>query len=237
MIENCRIGNQMTATQRIRANRPKSRDSLTIVCIGDTHGLHQELLNVPDGDILVHTGDVCHMGRSRAVIADFNSWLGHLPHALKVLVPGNHDAPLAEDASSRRVLTNAVLLINEGLEFEGLRLWGSPVLPLCGGVFNTPSPAARNRIFSRIPDDIDVLITHGPPYGAVDCAPGANFHSGDPELLKVVQRVQPKLHIFGHIHPGHGVRSTELTVFVNAALLGDDGGIGWDPIVLRMTPR
>jgi Icc-related predicted phosphoesterase len=215
----------------------KSPDALVIVCMADTHLLHKSLSGIPGGHILVHAGDVCHMGRSRAAIADFNAWLGDLPHTLKVLVPGNHDVPLAEDVSSRELLTNAVLLIDEGIEFEGLRLWGSPVLPLCGGAFNVPRPEDRRRIFAGIPENTDVLITHGPAYGILDAAPGSRIHIGDPELLRAVQRIRPPLAIAGHAHQGHGVKVTEYTVFVNASLMGDSGGICRDPIALRIPRR
>jgi Icc-related predicted phosphoesterase len=217
------------------SRKERSPESLLITCISDTHLLHRDVV-VPDGHILIHAGDICHMGRSKADLADFNAWLGELPHTLKVVCPGNHDLPLEEDASNRRILTNAVLLINEGVEFDGLRLWGSPVIPPIGGAFCVSRPEDRRRIFSRIPDDTDILITHGPAFGVLDSSPGSHFHAGDRELLIAVERIRPKLLVSGHIHPGHGVKITDQTVFVNAALLGENGGIGWEPIVLRM-PR
>ncbi len=214
----------------------RSHDSLLIVCIADTHQLHREVL-VPSGDLLIHAGDFCHMGGSITVLADFNRWLGEQPHSLKVCVPGNHDGVLQNNPSARRALTNAELLINSGTEFEGLRIWGSPITIPSGGAFGLSVVEDRRREFSRIPRETDVLVTHGPPLGILDCAPGHESHAGDPELLKATQRISLKLHVWGHIHAAHGIEITESKVFVNAALLGDDGGICWEPVVLRMQQK
>jgi Icc-related predicted phosphoesterase len=215
--------------------KPGVSSSLIIVAISDTHQLHRDV-DVPGGDILVHAGDFTMFSKSVSAISDFNAWLGDLPHRHKIVVPGNHEFFLEADLRRRSLLDNAILLVNEAVEVEGLHFWGTPTTPLYGGAFGMSSARDRRRLYSTIPDDTDAVITHGPPFGILDCPPGAESHAGDLELLEAVGRVQPKLHVFGHFHPGHGVKVTEQTVFVNAALLGDDGGIRWDPIVLRI-PR
>lgn len=48
-----------------------------IVCISDTHGLH-EALTVPDGDVFIHAGDMTLGGREQEVAA-FAAWLAALP--------------------------------------------------------------------------------------------------------------------------------------------------------------
>ena len=68
----------------------KTNKSIRLVLISDTHELHREL-DVPDGDILIHCGDISMMSRSLAAIEDFDDWLGGLPHKVKLLVPGNHE--------------------------------------------------------------------------------------------------------------------------------------------------
>ena len=61
----------------------------------------------------------------------------------------------------------------------------------CGG---------SERLYARIPWDIDVLVSHGPPFGILDTAPISGLHEGCRELSDAVVRVSPKLHVFGHIH-------------------------------------
>jgi predicted phosphohydrolase len=206
---------------------------LTIVCISDTHELHREL-DVPAGDILIHAGDFTMFSKSASAILDFNEWLGKLPHRWKILIPGNHEFFLESDPSRRRLISNATVLINQGVEVASLKIWGSPVTLLYGGAFGLSSPTDRVKLYAKIPDGLDILVTHGPPYSILDRSPRALHHAGCPQLLEAVSRLKPKLHVFGHVHGAHGMLSTEDTLFVNAALLGPDGDLCASPIVLRM---
>jgi Icc-related predicted phosphoesterase len=212
-----------------------NKGTVTIVCIADTHELHRELA-LPDGDILIHAGDFTMFSKSAAAILDFNEWLGELPHAYKLVIPGNHEFFLESKPSMRSLISNATVLIDEGIEMMGLTIWGSPVTPLSGGAFGRSSPVDRANLYSKIPDDVEVLVTHGPPYGILDTTPVNTHAAGCPELLKAVNRLKPKLHVFGHIHGAHGMTSTEKTLFVNAALLGPEGDLNKSPITLSM-PR
>lgn len=213
-------------------NLADSMNQITIVCLSDTHELHRQV-EVPDGDVLVHAGDFTMFSKSTAALRDFNEWLGELSHRYKVLVPGNHEFAF-EDPSRTRLITHATLLINEGVEILGLKIWGSPSTPLYGGAFGLSHSEDRKRLYDGIPGDTDILITHGPPYGILDQAPEFDVHAGDPELLKAVLRIRPKLHIFGHVHGGYGLFETGPTTFINAALLGSLGNLDRAPIVIRL---
>jgi len=100
--------------------------------------------------------------KSLHAIIDFNTWLGELPHRHKIVVPGNHEFFLEADPVKRSLLSNATVLINEDIEIDGLRIWGSPVTPSYGGAFGLSLTADRRRLYAQIPKDTDVLITHGP---------------------------------------------------------------------------
>ena len=202
-----------------------------LVMLSDTHGFHREV-DVPGGDILIHAGDFTLFSKSLKAIEDFNDWLGELPHKYRLVVPGNHEFFLEADSERRSLVSEATVLINEGIDIGGLRMWGSPVTPLYGGAFGLVSPEDRKRLYARIPEDTDILITHGPPYGILDVAPGSSIHSGCKELLDAVLRIRPRLHVFGHIHGAGGILTTEHTTFVNAALPGVDAEIERAPIML-----
>ena len=66
---------------------------LKILHMSDTHGVHRRLRNLPEADILVHSGDFTMSG-SEAETLDFLEWVCDLPYRHKVLVAGNHDACL-----------------------------------------------------------------------------------------------------------------------------------------------
>lgn len=203
--------------------------------ISDTHELHRDL-EIPYGDVLIHTGDFTMNSVSTEKLLDFNDWLGDLPHPYRIVVPGNHDF-VVEDGARRQLIPNATLLANEAIEVMGLKIWGSPVTPLLSEAFGGPSDRDRAELYSRIPDDTDVLVTHGPPYDILDQAPDSELHQGCKQLLAAVRRVKPMIHVFGRVHGGYGTFSTPDTLFVNAALPGREFGMSRLPHVFRLPRR
>jgi Icc-related predicted phosphoesterase len=205
-----------------------------LALLSDTHELHREI-DVPDADILIHCGDFTMFSRSMSAITDFNQWLGELPHRHKIVIPGNHDFFLESGPTERSLLPNATVLIDEEIEIEGLRIWGSPVTPLYGGAFGMSSDRDRRRLYSGISEDVDIVVTHGPPFGILDRAPDSKVHSGCPELLEAVRRIEPKLHVFGHVHGMPGLVRTDRTTFANVAVLGLDGAPAVAPMLMLIS--
>jgi len=230
----CSVDQDMTTAPKTSPKADRT-SYLTIVAISDTHELHREL-DVPYGDLLIHAGDHTMMSRSSAAVLDFNDWLRDLPHRWKICIPGNHEYYLEADPTRASVISDGTLLINEGIELAGLKIWGSPVSPLDGGAFAVSSSIERAKLWASIPDDVDILVTHVPPYGILDKSPGSIAHAGCPQLLQAVLQIRPKLHIFGHVHGAHGVVTHGDTLFVNAALLGVHGELNQKPVVFRL-PR
>jgi Icc-related predicted phosphoesterase len=65
----------------------------------------------------------------------------------------------------------------------------------------------------------DVLVTHGPPFGILDLI--GDEHVGCDQLLKEVNKVKPKVHLFGHVHEVYGCLEGRDTKFINASILDD----------------
>ena len=208
---------------------------MRIVCIADTHELHRELV-VPPGDLLIHAGDITVLSKRPWMYPHFDTWLGELPHRHKIVIPGNNDY-LLEEARERRVITNAILLVDSGVEVEGISIWGSPVTPLYGGAFGKSRPEDRQRHWAQIPQGLDILVTHGPPFAILDHGGSAERREGCPQLLEAVFRASPRVHVFGHIHRGYGTLRTSDTLFVNASLLGEDGGLSRKAIMIDLEAR
>jgi Icc-related predicted phosphoesterase len=208
---------------------------MRIVLIADTHEHRRELV-VPDGDVLIHAGDITAMSKRPWMYRHFDIWLGELPHRHKIIIPGNNDY-LLEEPKERGVITNATLLIDSGVEIEGIKIWGSPVTPLYGGAFGKSRPEDRQRHWALIPEGLDILITHTPPFAILDHGGNAERREGCPHLLEAVSRAFPRLHVFGHIHAGYGTLRTSDTIFVNASLLGDSGNLDRKPIVIDLQVR
>jgi Icc-related predicted phosphoesterase len=138
-------------------------------------------------------------------------------------------APIIENLEAwRDRLSIATLLVNESVTIEGIRIWGSPVTLLADVPFGIPDENERAQLYSTIPPDTDILVTHGPPLGVLD------YGRGCAALRRAVIRVQPKLHVFGHVHSGYGTRPTQHTLFVNASTLDEDGAPSHSPVSLNL---
>ena len=208
---------------------------LRIVCISDTHGQHAKV-SVPDGDLLIHAGDFMAFGTKPKEIIQFNQWLGTLPHPYKVVIAGNHDVMFERhSATARELLKNAIYLENSGTEIAGLNIWGSPVQPEFNNwAFNVARGAAIRRYWEMIPLDTDILVTHGPPFGMLDQSNPSSDHLGCEELALVVEKIKPRLHIFGHIHGGHGDETHNATRFINASVVNEEYWPVYEPHIVEL---
>lgn len=224
-----------TRTEISEPNQRKKK-TLRLVCLGDTHGFHRRLV-LPPGDILIHSGDFMVDGKSVEEIDDFNAWLGSLPYRHKLVVAGNHDRLFDDHPKLARAhLTNAIYLQDSGVTLEGLKFWGSPVNSVGGDwAFSRDLTVKIRKHWNLIPDDTDVLVTHEPPFGTLDKTHILAKHRGCNYLLGAVRRVQPKLHVFGHIHGGYGKEVAWGGVtLVNCAVVDNDRQLTNPPTVLRL---
>ena len=213
--------------------------SCTFVCISDTHNQH-EGLSLPQGDVLLHAGDMTLHGSLREAEA-FAAWWHARPHAQKVVVAGNHDFCFDADMAAEHAAAAALLhrpeagshyLLDSGVRTHrgGFAVWGAPWQPKFWGSFNLPVlGAAAAAKWALIPGGTDVVVTHGPAAGFLDFVPRVGRHVGCPLLAQeLLGRVRPAAHVCGHIHEGYGVawghtgwdeaaQRASSTAFVNAA--------------------
>ncbi len=214
---------------------------MRIVCISDTHGYGRRI-DVPPGDVLVHAGDHTFTGQEREIHAAL-TWLAEQPHDHKLLIAGNHDwffdpaAPaefrglsLRRTHSLESMLAEfpaLTYLCDSSTTIGGVSFYGSPWQPYFQGwAFNFPNSGESRspaRTWAKIPPDVDVLITHGPPYGTLDAVLPGGDRKGDYALLRRVQELKRlRLHVFGHIHEGYGTVEREIDgrsiAFVNASI-------------------
>jgi Icc-related predicted phosphoesterase len=166
------------------------------------------------------------------MLRDFDAWLGELPHRYKIIVPGNHDYFLEEERN-RGAIMNAELLVGSGVEIAGVKIWGSPVMPLYRSAFGLSSAEDRRRHWAKILKNLDILVTHGLPRGILDRETPQGPAEGCDELAFAVDQTRPRFHIFGHIHGGRGIHRTPATVFINASVFLD-GGIEYPPILIEI---
>lgn len=193
----------------------------TLVCISDTHGLHNSIIEkIPDGDFLIHAGDITNHGELYQ-LKSFNEWLGNLPHRHKIVIAGNHDFCFENlrKEEARKCLTNCHYLENDQLTIEGLKFYGSPIQPwFFNWAFNKERGEDIRRYWDEIPDDTNVLITHGPVYNLLDTVPDGS-KVGCKDLKKRIKDLKfLKAHIGGHIHCSAGIKKVKKVQYVNAAI-------------------
>jgi Icc-related predicted phosphoesterase len=179
------------------------KEELTCVGIADTHGMYADL-EIPYADVFIHAGDITRNG-TLPEIKDFNDWLGRLPHKYKVIIGGNHDKAFEKkNRKARALITNAIYLQDEFTIIEGVKFYGSPWQPaFYNWSFNLRRGDELKAKWDLIPNDTDVLITHGPALNFLDRVDdGTNV--GCRDLLEAIWRVKPKVHVCGHIHEGYG---------------------------------
>jgi Icc-related predicted phosphoesterase len=206
---------------------------MRIILISDTHGRHEQI-KIPEGDLLIHAGDITRRGQNEE-LPPFNDFLGRLPHPKKIIIAGNRDSCFERDPQRcRALLTSALYLQDESVEIGGFRIYGSPWQPpFLDMAFNLPRGEPLRRKWALIPEGIDILITHTPPYGIGDRTMRGES-VGDRDLLDAVQRIRPKLHVFGHIHEGYGCWQIGATDFINASVVDSSMQAAFEPIVVDL---
>lgn len=159
-----------------------------IFAFSDTHGNHRRLQVPEDADIIICAGDAVEDDLKGSEYDDFISWFGALTAKWKLFVPGNHELSF----SRSRYKT-----IVQQFEAAGIIVLQDAVEECDGVVIGSISREARIAD-EDIPDDIDILVTHWPPYGILD------NELGSLDILNFVLKAQPKWHLFGHIHEPEG---------------------------------
>ncbi|KAG2394265.1 hypothetical protein C9374_004029 [Naegleria lovaniensis] len=184
---------------------------LKLVHMSDSHQFHEHLKNFPEGDIFIHSAIFLIR--------------------VKIVIFGNHDIGfngISPEFVQNNVLTNAIYLQDQSviIKYKGKQLLK---------IYGTPWTSSRNMGFSMnrkdieqkwndIPNDIDVLVTHLPPFGIMDLASGTEpqhycdyckknhcykRHWGNEALRKrsiqLNEQAKLKAHLFGHVHEYHGL--------------------------------
>lgn len=152
------------------------------------------------------------------ILSSFNEWVAKQEVPV-IVVAGNHDLSLENNKhTGKAILNKAIYLEDDGVEVNGLKIYGSPFSPkLPAWAFGYEKDHA-DLIWEGVPEDTEVLITHGPPWEILDKTLSRKRGVGCPSLWKRVKEVKPILHVFGHIHESRGVKKTKDTCYVNASI-------------------
>jgi Icc-related predicted phosphoesterase len=179
---------------------------MKVVAVSD---FHMRDIETPPADLLIVAGDMTFKG-TKSELSWFTDWLHRQPQKHKIWIAGNHELGLEHDpqaASGIAAATNSIYLNDSSTSVEGVTIYGSPITPwFFDWAFNRHRGEEILKHWRKIPEGLDILITHGPPFGILDLA-SSNEHAGCADLLETISttlRKPPRLHIFGHIHSSYG---------------------------------
>lgn len=179
---------------------------MNVTCISDLHG---DMPKLKGGDLLIIAGDLTARDEHREY-KNFYLWLYKLDYRMKIVIAGNHDNNLLPEYIDSA--KDSKYLHDSGIEFEGLKIWGTPWTPYFDGVnpdcsaFMLRSEFELMDRFSLIPEDTDILVTHGPCFGRLDFTQWGD-NAGSKSLrdrVDYLRTKQLKYHIHGHIHEAYG---------------------------------
>jgi Icc-related predicted phosphoesterase len=214
------------------------------------------------GDLLIHSGDISSLGRESEVKDFVKWFNGIDNYVYKVFIAGNHDMTFDREKLLRDKLeyfegrteyktecaegkpewlidildvglgTNVFYLENSFVEFDGIKIWGSPISPSFGygWGFNKDRGNDIAEVWNVIPTDTDVVITHSPIYGYRDKTYRTYENVGCADLLHRLHAVKPHLHFSGHIHEDYGYAPIQYGDWSGYAFNGCVCNLSYDPI-------
>jgi predicted phosphodiesterase len=213
---------------------------MKVTLISDTHTKHRNCENdLPGGDLLIHAGDFMNSGYDKTDATKFFDWFNKIDnYDDKIFIAGNHDRIMQNEPEWAQGILTGYKTIDYlqdeqlTLYFDGpngdfpednVHIYGSPWQPeFCNWAFNLPRHGEKMKAkWDAIPDNTDILITHGPPFGHLDTPGGSSVRVGCEMLRYQIDEIKPKIHVFGHIHGGHGYHYNGHTHFFNASLLDE----------------
>lgn len=214
---------------------------MKLVFISDVHCRFSKI-QIPKCDILISSGDYSFLGEEHEV-RDFHKWLSKQDARYVVSLQGNHEKGVERNFQFCKQIAEescpGVYFIDEGLiEIEGLKIWCSAITPFFHNwAWNRYRGEEIKRHWDRIPLDIDILVTHGPPYGILDTVSTYRpiEHLGCEELTnKIKELKQLKIHSFGHIHDSYGTIKIDGITYINASICTEEYKPFNKPFVLEL---
>lgn len=214
---------------------------MLIAAVADLHGF---LPDIPECDVLIIGGDVCPVSghgtaRQKAWLREeFQPWLEAQPAQEIVGIAGNHDFVFQKDPTIGDSLP-WLYLENSGLHLDlglgGVDFWGSPLSEWFGNWAFMKTENELAEVWSTIPDHAQVLITHGPAFGACDFSSYGNVNTGSRSLRERIVALRPALQITGHIHEAYGVTLVGRTLVGNASVVNSRYELVNDPLLFRLS--
>lgn len=210
---------------------------MTKICL--TADLHNHLPTIPEVDLLIIAGDICHatgpFWQAKFLNEEFRAWLDKIPAKEVVACAGNH-CFVFEQTPHLVPKLRWHYLQDQVIELFGLKIYGSPwQLRFGDWAFNADEPDLERK-YKYIPDDTNIIVSHGPPHGWGDFV--NNSHVGSTSLRDRILQIKPILVVCGHIHCARGIYPiNNKTTLINAALVDQNYDLTHSPIIVEIIDK
>ena len=231
---------------------------MRLVAFSDTHNKHKQI-TLPECDIAIFAGDATSYGYKDEV-QRFLKWYNSQSQCKhKIFIAGNHDRSFDVNfiAEYEKDLENfdrnkakgkpgwllefldryndVIYLENSDTIIEGVKIWGSPITPRFGKrwAFNADRFNDIQYYWDKIPDDTDIVVTHGPTYGKLDYVPEDGEFTGCLALDERLRVLKPSVFICGHIHSGRGIYMGTDTFYINASIMDNSYEKQGEPMIFK----
>lgn len=184
---------------------------MRIICLSDLHGNLPPSL--PEGDLILLAGDICpDSDQKRWLFGEFAAWAECQPVFI-LAVWGNHD--FIGQKIPRPMINNVAFVHDEKVSYKGVTIYGTPWSLWTADWCKRWAFMRKDSAYREMPK-VDIVISHGPPYGCGDrCEDG--FRAGSQALRENIVEICPKLVVCGHIHEDAGMHILEDTPVINAS--------------------
>lgn len=212
---------------------------MIFTAFSDTHGLHRNVI-LPKSDVLIFAGDLMTCGYKEYELIDFLDWFNECDAPNKIMIAGNHDRYIENNRGLfLEILDNYPLieyLEDDGTIINGIFIWGTPhSRHFCNWAFNR-SEDQMAKSFSKIPYDVDILVSHAPRYGVLDKLEKGD-HIGEQSLLNQFERFKNiRYHISGHVHSAYGQHKNGCTS-LNVSIVNEQYELQNNPITFKIMPH
>lgn len=220
--------------------------------------LHGNLIHIQKCDLCLIAGDVVPLNiqknRVESIVwffQDFLPWIKELPCEEVYMVAGNHDFICASEYPVMKALEylsdfKFTYLLNDCTNYrapncKNYKVYGSPQCHIFGHWAFMHSEEFLEGLYSQVPDDIDIWLTHDTPaLGDLDLLPPSQWsqesiHAGGQSLAKAIQRVKPKYVFCGHLHTCKDkYLKLDNTEIYNVSILDNDYHISYGPTYLEI---
>jgi len=211
--------------------------------ISDTHGLHEQLPVPNDVEVVVHSGDASNNKNpyiNEKEFRNFLAWFSNLSIPHKIFVPGNHETSFERNLVRKDELIDLGItpLVDSGTEISGIKIWGSPWVPRYGEWAWMVGRGSLNKKWQNIPEDTDVLVTHGPPFSCLDAT---YSRQNDIELVgcralqKRVMALRLEAHLFGHVHSDGDLQNNGTRTMLGLKTVFSNGSCCHDGVMEKIT--